>query len=84
MGIDEGILVVKQITDEKKWFRAMEEVRGTFRREELFKEYPTEAENAYSVQKRVFDEKDNAKKWEITEPLNFFEQGMDSMGLGYH
>ena len=82
MGWNEGIIAVKQITDEKKWFRAMEEVKGAFRRDCFFKEYPTDDKNAYFVNrdhemKGVFDEKDNVKKWEITERLNFCEQGWE-------
>ena len=38
MGIDAGIVVVKQITDEYKWFQAMEEIRNDFE-ENLYRDY---------------------------------------------
>ena len=81
MGIDEGIVVVKQITDEKKWFLAMEDIKRRFQGEDYFKEYPTDDEKASMVNinrgyARMFDDEINAKAWEILEPINFSEQGM--------
>ena len=40
MGIDEGIIVVKQITDEWKWFQAMQEIQTTFKKDKLFRVLP--------------------------------------------
>ena len=81
MGIDEGIVVVKQITDEKKWCLAMEDIKRRFQGEDYFKEYPTDDEKANMVNisrggARMFDDEINAKAWEILEPINFSEQGM--------
>ena len=87
MGWNEGILVVKQITDEKKWFRAMEDIRREFQGEDYFKEYPVEAIKElssgypYSVMKGAFEETDNVRAWEIVEPINFCEEGM---GFQWH
>merc|ERR1711892_1380055 len=75
MGWNEGILAVKQITDEKKWFQAMEDVRRSFQNEDFFKESPQEdKEGKYSNWSEI-GEKDDVKGWEITEPINFCEEG---------
>ena len=36
MGIDAGVIVTEQITDEYLWFMAMEEIRTAFEGEEYF------------------------------------------------
>jgi len=69
MGIDEGIVALKQITDEFKWFNAMEEVKQFFQDKHYFKEYPR-----HQLGHQLFTEGD-LKLLEITEPLNFHEKG---------
>ena len=61
------IIVVKQITDEKKWYHAMEDVREFFKNEEYFKEYPGIEYNQVT--------NDQLKMLEITDPLNFCPRG---------
>ena len=72
MGIDEGILVVKQITDEHAWFCAMEDVRKAFYKEDYFRDHDQvtsdgERERAFEIEQ--------LKLLEITEPLNFCDHG---------
>ena len=67
MGIHMRIIVEEQITDEKKWFHAMEDVKESFKNEEYFKEYPGIDHNQVT--------KDQLKMLEITEPLNFCPRG---------
>jgi len=66
MGVDAGILVTQQITDEHKWFVAMEEVRREFEREDYFKEMP---DNCCNLNEKMFE------MLETTEPINFSHGG---------
>ena len=40
MGIAAGIVVVRQITDEHKWFQAMNHIQNEFEREDYFVTLP--------------------------------------------
>ena len=66
MGYDAGIRVTQQITDEHKWFVAMEEVRREFEREDYFKEMP---DNRCNLNEKLFE------MLETTEPINFSHRG---------
>ena len=53
-----GIVVVKQITDERKWFQAMERIRETFGQKDYFKILPhfkKEDFNEVAIQKLNLD-----------------------------
>merc|ERR1712096_579569 len=67
MGTDAGILVTNQITDEHRWFLAMEEVRQHFKGREYFKELPHYECTIFGVEK--------LKLLKLTEPLNFTDKG---------
>ena len=62
MGVDAGILVTRQITDEFKWSQAMVEVDRLFRGQPYFRHAPTSA-GVFTTMK--------ADLWEVQEPLNF-------------
>ena len=67
---------MKQITDEKKWISAIEDIKRTFQ-EAVFTEqdekYPPIFKEHLDAEK--FDEV-NARAWEILEPINFSEKGL--------
>ena len=63
MEINAGIVVVKQITDEKKWFQAMEHIRETFMWEDYFEMLPY-------FNKEDFN-KVSMKKFNLDEDMNF-------------
>ena len=71
MGIDAGISVVKQITDERKWFIAMEAIQQAFQEEEYFTVLPR-----FDAVKFVGD---NIKKFELEEEMNFSKKGVDAI-----
>lgn len=62
MGIDAGILVTRQITDEGAWVEAMLEINRVFSGEEYFRREPPTA-GLFTNMK--------ADLWEVQEPVNF-------------
>jgi hypothetical protein len=62
MGVDAGIVVTRQITDEFKWSQAMVEVHRLFRGQPYFRRESTSA-GVFTTMK--------ADLWEVQEPLNF-------------
>ena len=62
MGIDAGILVTHQITDEGKWALAMQEVHRVFCGKDYFRREPP-TPGLFTTMK--------ADLWEVQEPLNF-------------
>jgi len=66
MGYDAGILVTQQITDEHKWFLAMQEVNREFKGESYFECMP---EKECNLSEEIF------KMLDLTEPLNFGDSG---------
>ena len=71
-----GIVVVKQITDERKWFQAMERIRETFGQKDYFKILPhfkKEDFNEVAMQKFNLDEE------YIQEDISRY--GFQSLGL---
>ena len=67
MGIDAGIIVVRQITDEYKWFRAMKQIQNEFEREDYFVILPRFNKEAFTVE--------TFEKLDLTEEMNFFTNG---------
>ena len=67
MGINAGIVVVRQITDEYKWFQAMEKIQNEFKREDYFVILPRFNKEAFTVE--AFE------KLMLTEDLNFSSTG---------
>ena len=65
MGIDAGILVTRQITDQGRWLQAMLEVHRVFSREEYFHRLPAGPPEAGAFTQAKAD------LWELQEPLNF-------------
>ena len=65
MGINEGIIAVKQITDEWRWFQAMQQIEETFKDEGILKVLPrftTEQFDGEQMQKFLLDEDQNYHK----------------------
>ena len=71
MGIDAGIVVVKQITDEQKWFQAMEHIQKTFMWEDYFEILP-------DFNKEDFN-KVAMKKFNLDEDMNFSSNGFQAI-----
>ena len=71
MGITSGIVVLKQITDEYKWFQAMERIQNKFEGEAYFKILPKLNTEAFTVE--VFDE------LMLAEDNNFYTNGSTSI-----
>ncbi len=67
MGINAGIVVVRQITDEYKWFQAMKQIQNEFEREDYFKILPSFDKEAFTVE--AFE------KLMPTEDRNFSSNG---------
>ena len=71
MGIHAGIVVVRQITDEYKWFQAMERIQNEFKREDYFVILPRFNKEAFTVE--AFE------KLMLTEDMNFSSTGSTSL-----
>ena len=71
MGIDAGIVVVKQITDEYKWFRAMKQIQKEFEGEDYFVILPRFKKEAFTVE--------TFEKLMLTEDMNFSTNGSTRM-----
>ena len=67
MDIDAGIVVIKQITDEQKWFQAMEEIQDEFMGKEYFEILPEFDKEEYN--ELIFD------KLNLDEDVNFSTNG---------
>ena len=66
-----GIVVVKQITDERKWFQAMERIRETFGQKDYFKILP-------GFKKEDFN-KVAMEEFNLDEEMFFFRYGVQGM-----
>ena len=71
MGINAGIVVVRQITDEHKWFQAMKHIQNKFEGEDYFVILPRFNKEAFTVE--AFE------KLMLTEDMNFSSTGSTSM-----
>ena len=71
MGINAGIVVVKQITDEHKWFQAMNHIQNEFKGEDYFVILPRFNKEAFTVE--AFE------KLMLTEDMNFSSTGSTSL-----
>ena len=71
MGIDAGIVVVKQITDEQKWFQAMDRIRKMFGQADYFEILP-------HFNKEDFNEV-SMKKFNLDEDMNFSSNGFQTI-----
>ena len=71
MGINAGIVVVRQITDEYKWFQAMEQIQNEFKLEDYFVILPRFNKEAFTVE--AFE------KLMLTEDMNFSSTGSTSL-----
>ena len=67
MGIAAGIVVVRQITDEYKWFQAMKHIQNEFEGEDYFVILPRFNKEAFTVE--AFE------KLMLTEDMNFSSAG---------
>ena len=67
MDIDAGIVVIKQITDEQKWFQAMEEIEEEFMEEEYFEILPEFDKE--EINELIFN------KLNLDEDMNFSPNG---------
>ena len=74
MGIDAGIVVVRQITDEYKWFQAMKHIQNEFDHEDYFVILPRFNKEAFTVE--AFE------KLMLTEDMNFSSTG--STGIDWN
>ena len=68
-----GIVVIKQITDERKWFQAMERIRETFGQKDYFKILP-------HFKKEDFNEV-AMQKFNLDEEIFFSRYGFQNLGL---
>ena len=71
MGINAGIVVVRQITDEYKWFQAMKQIQNGFESEDYFKILPSFDKEAFTVE--AFE------KLMLDEDMNFSTNGSTQM-----
>ena len=67
MGIAAGIVVVRQITDEYKWFQAMKHIQNEFEREDYFVILPGFNKEDFTVEA--------LEKLMLTEDMNFSSTG---------
>ena len=67
-----GIVVIKQITDERKWFQAMERIRETFGQEDYFKILPRFKKEDFNVV--------TMEKFNLDEEINFSRYGFQDLG----
>ena len=70
MGINAGIVVVRQITDEYKWFRAMKQIQNEFEGEDYFVILP----HWQLIWKEAFTV-ETLEKLMLTEDMNFSTNG---------
>jgi len=68
MGIHQGIMVVRQITDEWRWFQAMQEVERTFKNDKIFKILPRFSIGEFECER--------LRKFFYDEDQNFHKNGM--------
>ena len=76
MGIDAGIVVVRQITDECKWFQAMKQIQNEFKGEDYFVILPEFNKEAFTVE--AFE------KLMLTEDMNFSSTGSTSIDWNWN